>query len=252
MPTLRIVNEDGYKALRNLALNRPQIFTQPKDHDLAALMVQEAGTEDVWKPGEIEHGDLQSLNDETSGGPGTDAVHAKTLREAFPQINLVAAADGNLWASINCFGLPDYVPVRWSTSNNRERNPSQFVRDHWLQYDSGTGRESNAAARLWWMVELAERVARHSEYSAEHILDQMAGNVNFYHQTLDRPYLAANAKLLAVLYDVFLDGNEHLSNTKNANELFKNLNVRAGAMSLDLMSPEQLRAVVEEAKPPKG
>lgn len=79
----------------------------------------------------------------------------------------------------------------------------------------------------------------------------MSNNVNFYHQTIDRTYLAANPRLLAAMYDVFLDGNEHLNVTKNANAMLKSLNIRAGATALDMMDYDELRAVIEEAKPPK-
>ena len=102
------------------------------------------------------------------------------------------------------------------------------------------------------MGELAERVSQYSEHTAEEIIDKMAGDVNFYHQIIDRPYLAANPKLMAVLYDVFFDDNEHLGMTKNINELLKGLNIRAAANALDLMDYDQLRSIVEEAKPPKG
>lgn len=252
MDTLQIVNEEGYKALRNLALAKPHIFINPGNQELEQLMVAEAGTEDVWKSSLQLEDNLDSINLEKTAGPSTDAIHAKALKAALPQITAADAIDGNLWASINCFTLRDYVPTRWSTSNNKTNNPANFVRDHWIQYDRSDGRKWNAAARLWWMAELAERISQYSEHDAEELLDKMAGNVNFYHQTIDRPYLAANPKLMAVLYDVFFDGNEHLSATKNINELLKSLNIRAAASALDLMDYDQLRTIVEEAKPPKG
>ena len=252
MTTLQIVNEEGYKALRNLALGRPQIFINPQNHNLQELMTEEAGTVDVWKRTLDLEGSLDSINTEKAAGPITDAIHARTLRAALPQITAADAIDGNIWASINCFGIDKYVPTRWSTSNNKTNNPANFVRDHWIQYDRADGRKWNAAARLWWMGELAERVSQYSEHDAGEIIDMMAENVNFYHQTIDRPYLAANPRMMAVLYDVFLDGNEHLSMTKNINELLKSLNIRAAANALDLMDYDQLRHIVEEAKPPKG
>ena len=252
MTTLQIVNEEGYKALRNLAVGKPQIFINPGGNNLQELMIDEAGTEDVWKQTLNLEGSLDSINAETTAGPTTDAIHARTLRAALPQITAADAIDGNIWASINCFGIASYLPNRWSTSNNKTGNPANFVRDHWIQYDRSDGRKWNAAARLWWMGELAERVSQYSEHNADEIMDMMAENVNFYHQTIDRPYLAANPKMMAVLYDVFFDGNEHLSMTKNINELLKTLNIRAAANALDLMDYDLLRHIVEEAKPPKG
>ena len=252
MTTLQIVNEEGYKALRNLAVRKPQMFISPEGQNLEELMIEEAGTTEVWKQTMNLKVTLESINAETTAGPTTDAIHARALRAALPQITAADAVDGNIWASINCFGIDRYVPNRWSTSNNKTSNPANFVRDHWIQYDRADGRKWNAAARLWWMGELAERVSQYSEHNADDIIDMMAENVNFYHQTIDRPYLAANPKMMAVLYDVFFDGNEHLSMTKNINELLKSLNIRAAANALDLMDYDQLRGIVEEAKPPKG
>ena len=252
MESVRIVNDEGYKALQRLADTEPGLFITPAPQTLLERMTQEAGTDDVWDFTLELHASLDSLSQETISGPRPDAIHAKTLSTALPGLTPASASDGYLWASINCFAIPDYVPVRWSTSNNKATKPSNFVRDHWIQYDGGEGRKWNAAARLWWMAELAGRIANYSGHNPDDLLATMAGNVNFYHQTIDRRYLAANTKLLAVLYDVFLDGNEHLNSTKAVSDMLKSINLRAGASALDLMDYEELRGIVEEAKPPKG
>ena len=251
MGSIRVVNDEGYKALRKLAINNSSLFIDSTAQHLSDQMVIEAGTDSVWGPSLELKEDLKSLNSETQSGPRTDAVHAKTIRAALSGITPATASDALLWASLNCFALPDYVPIRWKTSNNQETNPAKFVDDHWLQYQRSDGRKWNAAARLWWMGELAERISRYSEHTPDELLEVMSNNVNFYHQTIDRTYLAANPKLLAAMYDVFLDGNDHLNVTKNANDMLKSLNIRAGATALDMMDYDELRAVIEEAKPPK-
>ena len=252
MESLRIVNDEGYKALRILAESNPGCFVSPSGQPLDQMMVAEAGTDEVWGPVVALHDSLESLKKETESGPRTDAVHAKTIRDALSGLSPAEASNGYLWASVNCFAIPEYVPVRWSTSNNKTKNPSGFVEDHWIQYSGSVGRKWNAAARLWWMGELADRIATYSDHTSDELLATMASNVNFYHQTIDRTYLAANPKLLAVLYDMFLDGNEHLNVTKAASDMLKSLNLRAGANALDMMGYDELRSIVEEAKPPKG
>ncbi len=251
MESIRIVNEVGYKALCNLARNSPELFTEPDPNRLEECMITEAGTESVWGRRLELKGDLQSLNAEKKDGPRPDAGHSRTLRAALPDITLPMASDVMLWASVNCFALANYVPVRWRTSNIKKSKPASFVKDHWLQYSGSDGRKWNAAARLWWMGELAERISKYSGNTADELLNVISKNVNFYHQTIDRTYLAANPKLLAVLYDVFLDNNEHLNITKNISDMLKSLNLRAAAMSLDMMDYDELRCAVKEAKPPK-
>lgn len=252
METLRIINDEGYKALRRLAETNPAYFINPEDHHLDQLMVAEAGTDLLWGSTLDLHHNMTSLNEETKAGPGSDEIHARTIRNTLPSLTPATACNGYLWASINCFAIPQYIPIRWSTSNTKETRPSNFVLDHWIQYSGSDGRKWNAAARLWWMGELADRIAPYSEHTPDELLATMAGNVNFYHQTIDRTYLAANPKLLAVLYDVFLDGNGHLNVTKAASDMLKSLNLRAGANALDMMDYDDLRSIVDEAKPPKA
>ena len=79
----------------------------------------------------------------------------------------------------------------------------------------------------------------------------MAGNVNLYHQLLSRRFLLSRSKLVAAIYEVFLDDNDYLGSTKYANEMLRSLNFIAAQVSLDFMDISELREAVEEAKPPK-
>ena len=251
MTHIQIINDEGYKSLRSLVHSNPALFTDPNPQKLAEQMAIQSGTDSVYGASLELKTSLESLNFETESGPKTDAVHARTIREALSGITPASASDGLLWASINCFVIAEYVPIRWATSNNQTAKPASFVEDHWLQYSGSAGRKWNAAARLWWMGELANRISRYSQHTPDELLEVMSNNVQFYHQTIDRTYLAANPKLLGAMYDVFLDGNDHLNVTKNASEMLKSLNIRAGATALDMMDYDELRAVIEEAKPPK-
>lgn len=245
------VNESGYRTLLGIANDSPQLFTKPDLNRLRQEMVDRADTEELWaEPINITRS-IDSLNDLEERGPDTDVHYAKIIREALDGLSLVDVADELFWASINCFSISEYVPVRWSTSNTRNTNPTNFVNAHWLKSSGAKGRESNAAARLWWLGEISNRASRFSQHSADRLLEAMANEVNLYHQTLARPYLLANPRLVAAIYDLALDYNEHLFQTKYANQLFKSLNLRAGATALDMMDDDELRSVVEEAKPPK-
>ena len=90
-------------------------------------------------------------------------------------------------------------------------------------------------------------------YDATDFLQAMAGYVNLYHQLLSRRNLASRSKLVTAIYEVFLeDGNDYLSQTKYASEMMSTLNYLAADVSLDFMDMDELRDIVEEAKPPKG
>ena len=127
------------------------------------------------------------------------------------------------------------------------------MKRHWLDGGQVGARQDNSIARLWWLAELSARAAEHTDlYSADELLDAMANNVNLYHQLLSRPILLSRSKLIAAVYEVFLDGdNDYLGSTKYANEMLASLNFEAAQVSLDFMDMSELRQAVEEAKPPK-
>ena len=255
MPEVRLLNDSGFNALLTLAESEPQLFIQGNQDELRRRME---------RAGRVEHGpeaelygerfnmpvSLSDLNRLQSKGPGSDAEYAPVIRQALGS-SVAQVTNPLLWATLNAFELPDYVPVRWESSNLKQVSTT-FVYRHWLQYSGSDGRKWNEAARLWWLGEMAVRTAEHSEHSQDDLLIAMAGNVNLYHQTIDRTFLSSNPRLLAAVWDVFLDGNDHLRTTKDANELMTALNLRAATLSFDFLDCDELRAVVEEAKPPKG
>lgn len=249
MNALRLVNETGYKALRDLAQVSPKLFTTPDIDRLQASMIVEAETSDVWGQTIRLGCSLKPLNDIMVKGPVTDVRYTKIMRQALAGISTADAKDKLLWASINCFVIADYVPIRWETSNIRHSNPQGFVNKHWLKGGGSSMRQDNAAARLWWLGELSERVSPHSKYSADDLLDAMANNVNLYHQTLSRPRLLANSKLVAVIYETAMEGNAHLYQTKYANAMYKSVNARYMADTLASMNLSELRAVVAGTVP---
>ena len=255
MPEMRLLNDSGFDALLTLAESEPRLFVQGDPVELRRRM-ERAGRVENGPDAEL-YGErlampvsLADLNHLQRGGPSSDANYAPILRQAAgSSVSLVA--NPLFWATLNCFDLHQYVPVRWESSNLQQAS-TNFVRRHWLQYSGSDGRKWNAAARLWWLSEMAARASNHSQHNQDDLLTAMAGNVNLYHQTIDRTFLSSNPRLLAAVWDVFLDGNEHLRTTKDANELMTALNLRAATLSFDFLDYDELRAVVEEAKPPKG
>ena len=257
MRELKVVNSDGLKALATISGEEPQLFLQGRVDDLRTRMEQlvreESGANATAYEREMSlNVSLEELNELDSEGPGSDTQFAPIIRAAVGNLTPARSAEPELWASINCFALPQYVPVRWESSNLSAAGSTNFVDRHWLTYSGSSGRKWNASARLWWLGEIASRAAAFSEHSFDELLKAIAGNVNLYHQTIDRAFLSANPKLLAAIYDVFLDGNEHLRTTKDANSLVMALNMRAATTSFDWLEYDDLRRIVEEAKPPKG
>lgn len=254
--TYRIVNETGLGALKYLARTEPALFAEPDAARLEKRMNEMTGGEEIWGSPLPLQADMSPLEEIAEGGPGTDAAFAPIVRAAMPSLKPSEGLNEYVWATVNCFVVPKYTPIRWSGSS-LAKDPdkfSNFVEAHWLRGNLVTARRANAAARLWWLGELSSRAAEKSGHlSADDILDAMANNVNLYHQLLSRPNLLSRPRLVAAIYEMFLDGDsDHLKVTTYANRFLGALNLRAADVSLDLMNDRELRDAVEEAKPPKG
>ena len=255
MTEQRLINDNGISALGALAHDSPKLFLDADPSALARAMEKQAQTKDVWGSAIDLKEDISPLNNMKESGPSTDAEYSRIVRSALPHISAHQGLDEYRWATINCFILPTYVAVRWKSSaqSNDPKMLPNFVRSHWLEGSLVSARRANAVARLWWLGEFSYRAAQESAlYSSDELLEAMANNVNLYHQLLSRPNLLSRSKLVAAIYEVFLDdGNDYLGSTKYANELLESLNLKAAEVSLDFMDLSELREVVEESKPPK-
>ena len=254
MNEYRFVNEDGLAALNSLSHEKPSLFVDADSDILIAAMEERAEKPGLWDTPLDLAEDILSLNQVQDSGPKTDSENARLVRNALGYLPPSEGLNERRWATINCFVLPRYVSMRWShvQPKDSKRLPN-FVKSHWLDGGKVSARQNNSVARLWWLGEFSARAAAHTDmHSAEELLDAMAKHVNLYHQLLARPNLLARSRLVAVIYEVFLEpGNEYLGATRYANEMLASLNLTAAQESLDFMDMNELREAVEGAKPPK-
>ena len=242
-----MVNDEGYKALGRIALDKPELFLLGDTCCLRNEMAAINGSDKLWaKPIELKK-NLDRLNNVRIEGHQTDAEFAPILREALREIPNNQLADERFWLSINCFALAKYVPKRWETSNLQKPDSKlyRFINKHYFKFD----RQGNAAMRLWWLGEIAERVAKHTEYySSAGVMELMSQNLDLYHITLSSPYLLAIPKLNALIWEAARE-DDYLFKRPYPSQLFKSLNERASTISLDLLDEKQLRELVREATP---
>ena len=253
MTELQIVSDAGYQALLALKDRKPELFTDPNPDALKAAMpaiIKEGDTRMLWDEPVSLQGSLSDINRNPKAGPIDDAENASVLQNALPQLGVQSWNHERLWASINCFALADWVPVRWSTGRTKNTNEREFVHRHWLKANV-EGRESNASMRLFTLNTLSRRAAAYSTRTEEELLDAMASKVNLFHRTLRYPYLIANSKILAYIWDTALDdpSNNAVFQTKTASTWLTKINERGGAIDLGTLDNDDLRAIVEEAKP---
>ena len=261
-----LLSTQGYETLWHISNEDPGAFYEkPQVSKLRELMEQHAiskgeDPQTLWAGTIAIKADLQPLNEADDQNDRTDAANAPVIKAAFPELVAEKAADHRIWASINCFALLPYTTIRWNHSNSAkapirtddEQRIREWVQEHYLGHGTDM-KQNNAAARLWWLVEMARRAAQHSEHTPERLLAAMANDVEMYHQLLFRPYLASNPRITASIYDTALKpGNDYLFRRPYPNRMLQALNIRAAARSLGALSDATLRQVVEEAKPPKG
>ena len=263
--TIPLLSTKGYEILWNLSNSDYKAFyenpsSNALEEQMAAAITAKGETPDALYNGEITlQADLSSLNQSELQNDTTDAANAPLVRAALPAITPAKAADHRLWASVNCFALLPYTAKRWNQSTSlkaprrtsEEKKLREWVQDHFLGHGVEM-KQSNAAARLWWITEMARRIAPHSKHSADRLVSAIANDVEMYHQILRRPYLASNPRLIAQIYDLALAGNEYLFIRPYPNRMLQNLNIKAAAVSLGTLSDASLKQAVEEAKPPKG
>ena len=263
--TIPLLSTRGYQELWSLSNDDPKAFFEdPSSDALKGLLEKNCIAKGVM-PDELWDGeltlqtDLQALNDADSQSDLTDASNAPIIRQAFPDITPAKAADHRLWASVNCFALLPYTTMRWNQRTSAKapcrtdevQKLREWVQEHYLGHGVDM-KQDNAGARLWWLTEMAERASAHSTHSADRLLPAMANDVEMYHQLLSRPYLFSNPRVVATIYDLALSsGNNYLLRRPYPNRMLQNLNLKAAAVSLGSLSDAAIRAVVEEAKPPK-
>ena len=226
------VNENGLAVLKLLSNEKPSLFIDADPDELMAAMEVRAETSDLWDAPLDLKGDLSPLNEIKEGGPGTDAQYARVVRNALGHLPSSEGLNEHRWASVNCFVLPRYASVRWSHVQPKDDSGiSRFVLRHWLDGNRVNARQDNSIARLWWLGEFSHRASEYTDMlSADEILDAMADNVNLYHQLLSRPILLSRSRLIAAIYEVFLDSdsdNDYLGATRYANEMLASLNFLA-------------------------
>ena len=260
-----LLSTKGYQELWGLSNHYPQLFyedppsTTLKDQ-LEQIHAAKGGEpEELWD-GEIAlQVDLSALNEADYQSNETDAFNAPLIRQALPSVTPAKAADHRLWASVNCFALLPYTTIRWNQSSSAKapcrtdetQKLREWVQEHYLGHGVDM-KQNNAAARLWWLTEMADRTAEHSKHSAERLLPAMANDVEMYHQLISRPYLASNPRVVGAIYDLALSpGNDYLLRRPYPNRMLQNLNLKAAAVSLGSLSAATMEAVVVEAKPPK-
>ena len=260
---LRALTDVGYQVLLEIAKDQPELFRSKGPADLTEEMRRrqkrlpdpDSPLFDRSRLAQPQQ-PLGTLAEKAVKGPSQDHEHADYLWNALPTVSAADMSDPRVLAAINCFHLQgQYVNTRWGGSksgkSDQPEKVAEFVSIHWL----GNSKESNTAARLWWLYEFSRRAAapRFSKYPTEVLLYELSSNVSFYHQMLRRAYLMASDRIRGTVIDVSLDnGLLRRNNTTATSRMLRALNRKAGAISLDVLSDEDLRRHVEGVMPPKA
>ena len=84
--TRKLVNHAGLLALKSIAQDKPSLFADPNPDRLKLRMAEVAETDEIWG-GELSlQADLSPLERIERGGPRTDAMYARLLQDALPNL----------------------------------------------------------------------------------------------------------------------------------------------------------------------
>lgn len=237
------LNDSGYRILSEMAGSSPHIFTSGNTAQLIEELEHRAQRqgESPYADSSINlKGSLDPLNRVDRKGHSTDACNVSILRRAVAGISSEQADKGSFWTSINCFLLSPYISKRWSN-----KKPNSYVKRH-LLWIGKQGRLWNAAARLWWLGEMALRSSEFSIHSSRTLLTVMANNTVLYHNIMYRKF-ASNPVLVAAIYDTALAGKAYIFQKRHAEKLCINLNVKAD--TFDVLDYYELYQIVENCLP---
>ena len=262
---VRALTDPGYGLLQDVAGDTPHLLRAGNPETLWEEMQRRRAETSIGQDSPLfsqrcwgidPSRPLSSLSEDAIPGPRKDEVYAEWLYNALPEVTAADMADQRVLTSINCFHLADYPNIRWRSSslwgNTDPDKQSKFVNKHWLG-DAGRIRESDTAARLWWLYYFARQASQHSEHNTDRLLREMANNINFYHALLYFPYLMASNRIRAAILDVSIRcGLSSRNRDSDTRSMLRGLNLTAGAISLDILSDTELRDIVKEVTPSKN
>ena len=252
------LTDSGVRALTELSVKSPDVFIEGDPDALlnaVAQQMQKVADEQTSPfrnaPLECDDSVFTILNRDVVAGPSKDREHSEFVYSEL-KASPAEMSDSRLLASINCFHAARYVTERWKSGKRwNSSNPAdrtKHVKEHWL----GANKESNAIARLWWLHEFSRRTAKLSQFDTGVILNKLAGNVNFYHQILDRGYLMSSDVVRAAIIDICIDtGLVDRNDTTLTSKMMQELNRKAGGINLDLLAGDELRNIIMDCIPKK-
>jgi hypothetical protein len=239
---MRVLTKQSLVILRGIAAAEPKsLWEEPLD-----ALVSEHKLETVEVQVEFQRG-----HDFIVGKPRDgqfDLRNALNLRKALPELTASQATDERIWATLALGEYKDYVMTRWAASGSL----TDAVRNKIFASGTRSLVREHSLARLWWRVHFASFVdPKHSKnpleviFSHEDIAGEIAGRA-----------ILTDPKVLSAYVGIIENGlvqlEEQPKSTRLSSKLFiqrtgKKLNMLAGRFMLGSVTPERLRALMEDA-----
>ena len=231
------LTEPAFRALTAIAQQRPELWQDPNT-DFAAVLVEQGITE-YQEP--IGIATDPPFNFTMPAGDG----QALDFHRALAGLTPAQAANPRLLAWLNHFRLHAYGIERWPLRKNSA--PARHVRRHWLSTRNSDVYSSNIAGRLWWLADTALKAAAAAggAFTAEQALQQFAARPEQYHYCMRFAFM--RQPLLTAEYVRVLLNEAKGINQAGVIDLVRRLERLSGALLLDNLNREQLRALLLSA-----
>lgn len=240
MPDILRFTQEAYKALEKMARANPDLY-----YDVNTDFLEELADRDLDPI--TEHTGLTAQNPIAFDIPDPFQRSVDEAALLYHQnLNLTArqATDANMWTWITHCHLHPYILQRWPV---HRKDRQRHVMLHWFVPNKGSGLwNTNAAARLWWLAEIAHRAARASlgTLTPEEAVARFVADAEIYHQNM-RYQCLRSPVVLAEMTRALLRVGIGL-NARGYRHIARLLNRRAGSLVLEALGQDKVHDMITE------
>lgn len=173
-----------------------------------------------------------------------DVENCQVLYKALP-VTPYQAREERLWVYMTHVYLLSYARARWPIPNDDEE-AVKHIRTHFFSRTKRQFERDNAAARLWWMSYLCDRV---SSVSLKDALGVLLHQSDVRANLIERPTLSRSATVFSSIVELLSEsfrGERSLFERETFREFMKRLNDYGGYVLLDALDVSSIKGILRD------
>lgn len=173
-----------------------------------------------------------------------DVENAIIVFDALKNLTPFDARDERLWTYLCHTHCISYVRERWHIPQDDEK-AVKFIRTHFFASNNRAIERDNAISRLWWLAYLCSRV---QSMELKVALEVLLHKTDARAQLIEHPTMSQNTDVFSVLVEVLeesFESDQALFDRNTNRRLISEVNAIGGYKLLDVLTKEQLHAVID-------